>query len=132
MIRPPPQMVLPETLIQRQQTSHGMKRQKATARSGKKKAATRRGTHLSPESVPVHVPVVVAERGVGKRPPFDIHVVELAHISSHNLVRIHKYNLERRRTQSGFAVLKGSARWGRGEWKWRYLLQGKWKDDVKK
>lgn len=52
-------------------------------------------THLLPEPEAVHLLVVVAEGRVGQRRPLEIHVVQLRHVRTNDLVRVHEYDLHR-------------------------------------
>lgn len=57
------------------------------------KKNNKRKVYLSPKSISIHILVVVTERCICKRSSFYIHVIQLSHVCSNNLIRINKYNL---------------------------------------
>ena len=103
MVWPSSQMIFPETLHQR------VKNQNRSADSRENRISfevninnliyssnivfAKLVTNLFPESVAIHLLVVITEWSICKGTALQIHVIQLSHVCSHNLISIDKNNL---------------------------------------
>lgn len=92
--------------------------------------------YLSPKSIAIHIPVVVAERRICQRPSFYIHVIEFSHVCPDNLIRINENDLRMKENvkYTFWHISKDEQAKRKKKWKsnalYQDLFQRKRKDDV--